>query len=69
MAHAGGRTRHRGPGQAVVTPDLLPGSAELEDPSELLGTAPGGDVEPDEIDIALEKLLAEENHRGEDTQG
>lgn len=47
-------------------PDLLPGSAELEDPSELLGTAPGGGVEPDEIDIALEKLLAEEDRHNEE---
>ena len=47
-------------------PDLLPGSAELEDPSELLGTAPGGGVEPDEIDIALEKLLTEEDRHNEE---
>jgi putative hydrolase len=46
-------------------PDLVPTSADLDDPAALIARLKGGEPEPDEMDQALEDLLREEETRGD----
>jgi putative hydrolase len=42
-------------------PDVVPGEADIDDPSTLVARVAGGTPEPDDIDRALEDLLADDS--------
>ena len=42
-------------------PDILPGDAEIDDPTALIARLAGGTPEPDDVDQALEDLLNDES--------
>ncbi|WPO84936.1 zinc-dependent metalloprotease [Herbiconiux sp. KACC 21604] len=50
-------------------PDLVPTSADLDDPAAFVARLQAGEPEPDEMDQALEDLLREEEGRGGDREG
>ena len=49
-------------------PDLVPTSADLDDPAAFVARLQAGEPEPDEMDQALEDLLREEEGRGGDRE-
>jgi putative hydrolase len=50
-------------------PDLVPTTADLDDPAAFIARLQAGEPEPDEMDQALEDLLREEESRGDSPQG
>lgn len=49
-------------------PDLVPGSEDIDDPTFLLSNLLNPDPEPDEVDLALEELLNDEDGEGRPTE-
>ncbi|WP_375163816.1 zinc-dependent metalloprotease [Herbiconiux gentiana] len=50
-------------------PDLVPTTADLDDPAALIARLQAGEPEPDEMDQALADLLREEESRGDSPRG